>query len=134
VFPGNYEDYLWRKSGKPGQFPAPEQNAAASKNGDSSGSNAAATVPAQPLRAEPPQKRVNPIKLKQMKDRCQDLEKEIARFEAAIADEETALQTFVTAEETRRRSDALTQHRSDLTACMAEWEELAQMLETVGEE
>jgi len=134
VFPGNYEDYLWRKSGKPGQFPAPEQNAAASKNGDSSGSNAAATVPAQPLRAEPPQKRVNPIKLKQMKDRCQDLEKEIARLEAAIADEETALQTFVTAEETRRRSDALTQHRSDLTACMAEWEELAQMLETVGEE
>jgi ATP-binding cassette, subfamily F, member 3 len=134
VFPGNYEDYLWRKSGKPGQFLVPDQNAAASKNGDSSGPNAAAAVPAQPLRAEPPQKRVNPIKLKQMKDRCQNLEKEIARLEAAIADEETALQTFVTAEETKRRSDALTQHRSDLTACMAEWEELAQVLETVGEE
>jgi ATP-binding cassette, subfamily F, member 3 len=134
VFPGNYEDYLWRKSGKPGQFPVPEQNAAASRNGDSGGSNAAATIPVQSLRAEPPQKRVNPIKLKQMKDRCQNLEKEIARLEAAIADEETALQTFVTAEETKRRSDALTQHRSDLTACMAEWEELAQVLETVGEE
>jgi ATP-binding cassette, subfamily F, member 3 len=134
VFPGNYEDYLWRKSGKPGQFLVPDQNAAASKNGDSSGSNAAAAVPAQPLRAEPPQKRVNPIKLKQMKDRCQNLEEEIARLEAAIVDEETALQMFVTAEETKRRSDALTQHRSDLTACMAEWEELAQVLETVGEE
>src|SRR5262249_30213461 len=70
-----------------------------------------------------------PIKLRQMKQRCHDLEEEIARLETAIADTETALQTFISAEETKRQSDALAQHRTDLAACMAEWEELATVLE-----
>jgi exonuclease VII small subunit len=65
-----------------------------------------------------------------MKERCHDLEEEIARLEAAIADAETALQTYVSAEETKRQSDALNQYRADLGACMAEWEELAQVLES----
>ena len=59
----------------------------------------------------------------------QKLEEEIARLEAAIAVNESALQNFVSVEETKRQSDALEQHRSDLAARMAEWEELASVLE-----
>ncbi len=47
-----------------------------------------------------------------------------------MIDLETALQTFVSVEETKRQSDALTQHRTDLAACMTEWEEVAAVLET----
>jgi len=75
-------------------------------------------------------RRLNPIKLRQMKERCRDLEEEISRLEAGIAHTETALQTFVSAEETKRQSDALAQYRADLASSMAEWEELAQVLET----
>lgn len=126
VFPGNYEDYLWRKEGRQ---PAERELAAAAVR---------ATEPLLVIEgpksehADSPSraKRVNPIKLRQMKERCHDLEEEIARLEAAIVDAETSLQTFVSAEETKRQSDALGQHRADLAACMAEWEELAGVLET----
>jgi len=74
------------------------------------------------------QKRLNPIKLKQMKDRCQELEEEIARLEAAIATAETALQNFVSVEETRRQTDLLDRSRSELEQSMAEWETLSTAL------
>jgi ATP-binding cassette subfamily F protein 3 len=128
VFPGNYEDYLWRKEG----HPQPAAENAAMGNGTA---KSAIAPPPQPEPVDAPesapkQRRLNPIKLKQMKDRCQELEEEIVRLEAAVADTETALQTFVSVEETKRQSDALTQYRADLAACMAEWEELAAVLET----
>jgi ATP-binding cassette subfamily F protein 3 len=128
VFPGNYEDYLWRKEGR--QEPGPGEPLAGG-NGTAE-SAVALPKPAQPETAgaiASKQKRLNPIKLQQMKDRCVDVEEEIARLEAAIADAETALQSFVSAAETKRQSDALAQHRADLAACMAEWEELASVLE-----
>ena len=42
---------------------------------------------------------------------------------------ETALQTFVSVEETTRLTQQLEKERSALQGCMAEWEELAQGLE-----
>ncbi len=75
-------------------------------------------------------KRINPIKLKQIQDRCQQLEAEIAGLEEGIACCELELQSFVNAEETQRQSDLLIQHRADLATRMAEWEELSQTLET----
>jgi ATP-binding cassette subfamily F protein 3 len=125
VFPGNYEDYLWRKQG---------QGEAANGASGKAPAGAPATQPAvQSARelpvAESQQKRLNPIKLRQMKDRCQELEEEIARLEAAIAVTENALQNYVSAEETRRQSDALDRDRAELAARMAEWEELAAVLE-----
>ncbi len=129
IFPGNYEDYLWRKEHGKEAMP----DIAVSPNG-----TAQATL--VPAKADEPdagsslqKKRLNPIKLRQMKERCHDLEEEIARLEAAIAVAETALQSFVSVEETRRQSEALEQHRADLAACMAEWEELASVLETVSD-
>jgi ATP-binding cassette subfamily F protein 3 len=126
VFPGNYEDYLWRKEGK-----------AAALDGVLASAPAAATPIATNAQETEGQavpeaklKRLNPIKLKQMKERLQEVEEEIARLEAAIATAETALQSFVSVEETQRQTDLLNRARADLEHAMSEWEELSQVLET----
>jgi ATP-binding cassette subfamily F protein 3 len=128
VFPGNYEDYLWRKEGK--------DNAAA----DASLAANGAAIPAnsgvqtnhhEAEKSEPETKlkRLNPIKLKQMKERVQEVEEQIARHEAAIATAETELQNFVSVEETQRQTDMLNRAKVDLECAMNEWEELSQTLE-----
>jgi hypothetical protein len=58
------------------------------------------------------------------------LEAEISRSETAIAECETALQTFVSAEETARLAQALNDHRAELQKHMAEWEDLGQALQS----
>jgi ATP-binding cassette subfamily F protein 3 len=128
VFPGNYEDYLLRKEGK--------------ADAASNGSHASSAVPVavstvstnhekapSPVDQDAKQKRLNPIKLKQMKERLQEVEEEIARFEAAIATAETALQNFVSVDETQRQTDLLNRSKSDLERAMHEWEELSHVLE-----
>jgi septal ring factor EnvC (AmiA/AmiB activator) len=75
-------------------------------------------------------KRLNPIKLKKMKKHLQEVEEEIARLETAIATAETALQNFVSVEETQRQTDLLNRSKADLERAMNEWEELSQVLET----
>lgn len=128
AFPGNYEDYLRSKEG-----PAVEPAIAVfSRNGARQpiASPMASSKPSEPAvpDSEARQKRINPLKLKQMQDRCQDLEEEIARLEAAIALTETALQNFVSVEGTQRLSIDLQNNKSELEQRMAEWEELAQTL------
>ncbi len=127
VFPGNYEDYLWRKEGKSATAdgslpPAPSPLAAAPivTNHHEIGAQA---LPETKL------KRLNPIKLKQMKERLDEVEEEIARLEAAIATAETALQSFVSVEETQRQTDSLNRAKADLERAMNEWEDLSQTLE-----
>jgi ATP-binding cassette subfamily F protein 3 len=125
VYPGNYEDYRWRKEG------------GAAKLQESVVSTTAA--PGQPTNGKKPvsssesgdgkSKRLNPIKRRQMEDRVRELEGEIASAESAIANCETALQTFVSAEETARLTQELNQHRSALKNHLAEWEDLAQALQ-----
>src|ERR1051326_8231983 len=129
VFPGNYEDYLWRKEGKAGAAP---DVSLASASAHVAADSAVVTNQGEPPKAAEPearQKRLNPIKLKQMKERLHELEEEIARFEAAIATAETALQNFVSVEETQRQTDLLNRSKSDLEDAMNEWEELGQLLE-----
>jgi len=137
VFPGNYEDYLWRKQG--GQHAAPTLDdvpGAHSRNGSSSSSSAAkftpTTVPVNGDQSDPTAeskaKRLNPIKRKQMEDRVHQLEQEISRAEAAIASLETALQSFVSADQSQRQSEELDQHKASHAALMKEWEEFSQEL------
>jgi ATP-binding cassette subfamily F protein 3 len=128
VFPGNYEDYLRSK-----ESPAAEPAIAEVSPNGSRPPGAGSTPPASSAEtsaseSESRQKRINPLKLKQMQDRCQDLEEEIARLEAAIALTETALQNFVSVEETQRQTSELEQAKSELEQRMAEWEDLAQTL------
>jgi ATP-binding cassette subfamily F protein 3 len=132
VFPGNYEDYLWRKEGNPGAAPdgslsTPDTSAALNQPE----TNHNATT--KPAVSEARQKRLNPIKLKQMKERLQEVEEEIVRLEAAISAAETALQEFVSVEETQRQTELLERGKSDLQRAMSEWEELGQMLEAQAE-
>jgi len=115
VFPGNYEDYLWRKSGGPESIAAPSEKASIT-----------AAAPASIKAAE---KRVNPLKLQQMKERQAEIEQQIARLESQIADCESALSNFVSVDETKRTSDLLEAHKSNLAATLSEWEEVAQLTE-----
>jgi len=144
VFPGNYEDYLWRKSGGPGTplSVAPEVKVPESSNGDLVGEALTAASPPQqpatqkqapkqqpkPAPAEKPG-RLNPIKLRRMKERQREIEDEITRLEIEIADYEASLGHFVSVEETRRLQGQLEARKSDLAALMTEWEEVAQTLE-----
>jgi len=117
IFPGNYEDYIWRKEGKtidltlPGSAPAVNHQPAA---------------PASVNNA----KRLNPIKLQQMRERCGELEEEIASVEAEIAACEEDLASFVSAEETMRVSTLLEKRRADLSGLLAEWEQVTQVVES----
>ena len=124
VYPGNYEDYRWRKEGGAERLQESVETATATQPTNGSKSQATADLP------DSKGKRLNPIKRKQMEDRVRELEGEISRSETAIAECETALQTFVSAEETTRLTQALEDHRADLQKHMAEWEELGQALQS----
>jgi len=77
-------------------------------------------------------KRMNPMKRKQMEDRLHELEREIAQTEAAIAQCETQLQNFVSADETQRVGQELSKSKGNLQRLMKEWEELSGILETTA--
>jgi len=127
VYPGNYEDYLWRKQGGSAkqdetirqQLKAVEPARRAPENGNH------AAIEATPARG----KRLNPIKRKKMEDRIRALEAEISRAEAMIARCETALQNFVSAEQSQSHSEELHRHKTAHAASLAEWEELSQSLQ-----
>jgi ATP-binding cassette, subfamily F, member 3 len=120
VFPGNYEDYLWRKSGKPldlGLAPvAPTLS----------------DVPMPAARGVDKHARVNPMKMQKLKDRCATIEEDIARTEAEIARIESGLASFSTAEESIRLSNALDERRRALGELMSEWERVSQTIEAAG--
>jgi ATP-binding cassette subfamily F protein 3 len=121
VFPGNYEDYLWRK-----------RRAADEQPGESSGRPAPtlSDVPGYTEQKAESRKRLNPIKLKQMQERCQQMEEQIASLEDGISECERELQSYISVDETQRQADLLARRRADLATLMAEWEELSQVLET----
>jgi ATP-binding cassette subfamily F protein 3 len=122
VYPGNYEDFMWRKQG--GAERLQEQVAVSVRVPQpANGSHA----PSQPPAAEK-SRRLNPIKRKQMQERAQELEEEISSLEATIASCENSLQNFVSAEETARLSRLLSQNRANLQARIAEWDQIGQEL------
>jgi ATP-binding cassette subfamily F protein 3 len=119
VYPGNYEEYLWKKSGQDEALEArmAEQLAAPAP---------VAVAPPPPE----PKKRVNPMKLKQMEDRCKQLEATIARTETEIAELEA--RPYVNADEAMRVSGILEQKRGELEKAMADWEEASAQLEALA--
>jgi ATP-binding cassette, subfamily F, member 3 len=141
IYPGNYEDYRWRKEGLAAAVPTLDDvpMRGAGKNGGASSGEpdrAATAASDNGDRADDPEatespkgKRLNPIKRKQMEDRVHEIEEDIARVEAAIAHCETALTTFVSAEKTQRQTQELGARRRELASLMREWEELSHTLE-----
>ncbi|HEX9119873.1 MAG TPA: ATP-binding cassette domain-containing protein, partial [Terriglobales bacterium] len=129
VFPGNYEDFRWRKESMGTDIPS------AAKAGKGAGLNGAAEAALLQSEATAAaevsnKKRLNPIKLRQMQERQQELEEEVGRVEAEIAQCESGLQSFVSAEETARLSELLERRRSELEPLVAEWEALSAALES----
>jgi len=147
IFPGNYEDYLWRKQGGAarqteaitneliGELSA-ARSLVAPQSPNSMDDTSSPTI-ASPTNGDTPKpeaadskaKRLNPIKRKQMQDRLHEIEQEITRVEAAIALYETQLQNFVSVEETQRQTQELTLRKSDLQNLMREWEGLSESLQ-----
>ncbi|MGB6191629.1 MAG: ABC-F family ATP-binding cassette domain-containing protein [Terracidiphilus sp.] len=145
---GNYEDYLRQKaafaaaqgdSSLPldrkstrneskadgGLRPDPHSDQSAGKVGFSAPSAESANAEA-PTRER---RRLNPIKQKQMEERCVFLEDEIPRIEASLAHTEQQLSTFVSAVETQRLTDLAADLRAQASALTGEWEELTLQLE-----
>jgi ATP-binding cassette subfamily F protein 3 len=112
VYPGNYEDYVWRKN----------MEVSAEAGADIP---QAAPVQAQPEAtvAEPKKRRVNPLLLKQMQERVAELEEAVSRAEAEIAALERELSEFRSAEETKRLLERLNACRAELDALLVQWEE-----------
>jgi ATP-binding cassette subfamily F protein 3 len=127
---GNYEDYLrWKEtqivscqgttlvvpksSKKEGTFALEDQTAA--------------HIDADAGKDRP--RRLNPIKQKQMEERCAFLEEEVPRIEASIAHTEEQLGIYVSAAETLRLSVLAEELRAQLAEFTAEWEELMAQLE-----
>jgi len=119
VYPGNYEDYLWRKQGG-----ADAATAAVSTPVE----EVIAPTPA-PVTEKDKVRRLNPIRLRQMQDRLVFVEEEIPRVEASIADTEQSLGVYVNVEETERLAKLLDSLRVQHDALAAEWEELMLQLE-----
>jgi ATP-binding cassette subfamily F protein 3 len=116
VYPGNYEDYLYRKQASVAQVTQ---------------SNGLVEVT-----AEKPQdaaagkgRRINPIKLRQLRERCSFVEEEIPRVESSIANAEESLGVYESSEETQRLTQLLEHLRKQHSALTAEWEELVVQLE-----
>src|SRR6516164_4287813 len=115
-YPGNYEDYLWQKAGKPVEAVAPVSQA-----------KAVQVLPDNGEGTKP--KRLNPIRARQLEERCKELEAEIARCEAEIADCEAALANFKSAEESVRLAKLLQARRDTLAQLLREWEEVEQVID-----
>ncbi len=125
VYPGNYEDYLWRKAGG-GAGPVEAIDEPPAPSGEPTPVAVASELVASKAGGTG---RLNPIKLRQMKERRREIEEEVTRLEAEIADYEAGLANFVSVEETKRLSDLLDARRGDLDAVMVEWEDVVQTIE-----
>jgi ATP-binding cassette subfamily F protein 3 len=123
-YPGNYEDYLWQK-GRGGAAAQPPQNVENPTSGQAQASASTAS-PAQPeLRA----RRLNPILLRQMRRRHNELEEEITRFEAEISGYELELASFKSAAESIRLAKLIEERRAQLRTMIQEWEQIGLSLE-----
>ena len=117
VYPGNYEDYLWRKAGGPEQIQA---------------ATAAVREPEPVAVVVDSKKRVNPMKLQKLQTRLREVEKEVAALESEIAQHDAALADFKSMEETVRISEIVAERRKQLEGKVAEWERVSGELEEAG--
>ena len=113
-FPGNYEDYLWRKN----------------RDATAAPPVAIAPVVAEAAAAAVDNKqRLNPQALKKLENRASSLEAKIGSLEDEIAGFERQLANFVSVEETQRVSQELQGRREKLAPLEAEWADLVESIE-----
>jgi ATP-binding cassette subfamily F protein 3 len=136
VYPGNFAEYVRDQeeaaaksngvrehAGIAVAMAVPQTGSIAASNGNAKTAASAESTPRDKA------KKLNPIKLKQMEERCVFLEEEVPRIEASIAHTEGGLGSFVSVAETERQSTLLEGLRKQLADSTAEWEELMMQLE-----
>jgi len=136
---GNYEDYLrWKQAQtdaaapvEPASKPKQQEPVATAADGNGSDSDAEGDSSSTDTAKDRP-RRLNPIRQKQMEERCAFLEEEIPRVEAAIAHTGQQLAVYVSAAETERLLTLAGELREQLAALTAEWEELMMLLDGQG--
>ena len=115
VYPGNYEDYLWRKNGGPQSFEAAETKVIVeTKIADPVSNNA---------------KRLNPQALKKLQDRSTAIEARLAQLEHELAALDQRLANFTSVEETQRLSAEAEAKRAETATLEAEWTDLQESIE-----
>jgi ATP-binding cassette subfamily F protein 3 len=114
-YQGNYEDYLWQKEHRGSLQYSP------------SNGHAAATAAA--AKSAAPAKKVNPMVIRKMEERRDELEATIAQCEQEITAYELELANFKSAEECKRIAALLDDRRNRLASITKDWEELATSLE-----
>jgi len=119
IYPGNYEDYLWRK---------------AAGNGHSVLENGKSGTPPKPA-AKPSAKagpRLNPLKVDEMRRRVAEIEQQSAGIEQEIGLLEAQLAgSYHDHRESTRLTKEIEQRRKRLDALLAEWEQAGAALEKV---
>ncbi len=116
VYPGNYEDYLWRKQGGP-------EKVAVSLAAPVSVPVVQAPVEVKKL------KKLNPIKLKLLEDQVAEVEEQIGQLEEEITGAEERLGVFTSADEAQKGSAELERLRVKHSELSARWERLGMELE-----
>jgi ATP-binding cassette subfamily F protein 3 len=138
IYPGNFAEYVRDKEEAEARAKGMASNvekssapavSVALSNGTEPSPRKAEAISSDDGAAKDRVKRLNPIKLKQMEERCAFLEEEVPRIEASIAHTESALGNFVSVAETERQSALLEELRRQLSAYTEEWEELMMALE-----
>jgi ATP-binding cassette subfamily F protein 3 len=131
-YEGNYEDYLRKKEqlaagvvNTPVEAPAP----AKPKSPDFGATLLIEGGPESDNGVASKTRRLNPIKQKQMEDRCAFLEEEVPRVESALAHTEEQLGVYISAAETQRLTQLAADLRGQLATLTSEWEELMMQLE-----
>jgi ATP-binding cassette subfamily F protein 3 len=126
---GNYEDYLRRKGIASSGFLESEPPKEAPQMAIKTSAIATHAAAAGDSSANGRIRRLNPIKQKQMEERCAFLEEETPRIEAAIAHTEDQLGIYVSVAETTRLTALAEDLRNQLAAFTAEWEDLMTQLD-----
>jgi len=150
AYEGNYEDYLRKKeslaaaadlpqtTGRPERLESARADEGVERPAFQTGTPSMTKSwvgildgpPEQPNEPSPKERRrLNPIKQKQMEDRCAFLEEEIPRIESSIAHTEQQLGIYVSAAETQRLTTLAADLRTQLATLTTEWEELMLQLE-----
>ena len=151
TYEGNYEDYLRKKEQLAAAAESSATNApvalyqgtasAAPKHAPTRDGASAPASPAGntivieggiegPTTSNNKPRRLNPIKQKQMEERCAFLEEEIPRLESSIAHTEEQLAVYISAAETQRLTNLAAGLREQLASLTTEWEDLMLQLES----
>lgn len=115
VFPGNYEDYMWRKNA----------------DAETLAGKVTLAAPAAAQTPKPQQGNKEANKVKKLKERHQLLEDKVATLEEHIANHERELAHFKSVDETLRVNQIVESSKLELQEVMSEWEQIGSQIETL---